>query len=63
MMLFIPLTDNWMEKLDTKLIDTNFFIHSRSPSVFSSLLTSAEVFSEPCQTSKMERFAKMVNGF
>ena len=24
MMLFIPVTDNWMEKLNTKLIDTSF---------------------------------------
>ena len=26
-------------------------------------LNVAEIYSEPCQTSKMERFAKIVNSF
>ena len=35
----------------------NFHYHSHTS------CDIAEVYSEPCQTSKIERFAKIVNGF
>ena len=42
-----------------KVYKVNFVFDSRSELVFCFL----EAYSEPCQTSKMERFAKIINCF
>ena len=44
-------------------IGSIFVSHYWKAWLFSVILCQAEAYSEPCQTSKMERFPKVVNGF
>ena len=62
-MAFIPVTGNWMEKVNTKLIEKSFSIYNQSLSVFFKFIDIRRGVFRTLTNIEDGLFEKIVNGF
>lgn len=62
-MTFIPVTGNWMEKVNTKLIEKSFSIYNQSLSVFFKFIDIKRGVFRTLSNTEDGLFEKIVNDF